>query len=484
MTLPGMTVTELDGALGAVPVGTRVLAVVGVSSSGPIATPAAFGNKTALAAAFGVGPLVEMAARAIDAGCVALVCRTGQTTDGATGTIDVSKVTGTASGGGFITATAGAKPYDDYQLVVKIVTGGTTGTAGIIYQVSLDGGRTYGPQTALGTGLIIAPSNTGISITLTTGKTFIAGDYFSATTTAPAPNSSEVTTALTAIKNTASPWADAGLAFPIDATIFDAVNTAFAAMAAAGKPRYFVGGFRIPTDAESESTYRTAFQTALSAKSTVYGTICAGAMQLTSSISGFSYRRSIVFHVAPLTASVAEHIDVADVNLGAAIGGSLTDSNGNNVYHDEAINPGLDDDRACTMRTWDGDLQGAYITRPRVFSATGSDFSIAPLRRVMNIARIAVRSYLIRRLNRPVQLDKKTGYILEADAVEIEAGCNAALRSVLGAEPKASGWNTAVHRDDNILSTKTMNIDVRILPLGYVEYINETIAFRNPAVAV
>ena len=191
----------------------------------------------------------------------------------------------------------------------------------------------------------------------------------------------------------------------------------------------------------------------------------------------------VAFAVAPLVASVPEHIDVADVNLGAIVGASLTDANGNNVYHDESINPGLDDDRACTLRTWDGDVQGVYVTRPRVFSANGSDFSILPLRRVMNRARIAVRSFLIRRLNQPVLLDKRTGYILEKEALEIEAGCNAAIRSVLGAEPMASGWSTAVHRDDNILTTKTMNVDVRLVPLGYVEFINETIAFENPALA-
>ena len=68
---------------------------------------------------------------------------------------------------------------------------------------------------------------------------------------------------------------------------------------------------------------------------------------------------------------------------------------------------------------------------------------------------------------------ERTGYILEKEALEIEAGCNAAIRSVLGAEPMASGWSTAVHRDDNILTTKTMNVDVRLVPLGYVEFINE-----------
>lgn len=479
MTQPNVSTTEIDGALGVIPTGSKVLAVVGVSSSGATATPAGYGNKKSLVAGFGVGPLVEMAARAIDLGCVALVCRTGQTTDGAMGTIDDSTVTGTAAS--FITHTASTKPLDDYQVRVLITTGGTTGTAGIVYQVSFDGGRNYGPKTALGTALIIAPSGTGVSFTITTGKTFVAGDYFSVTTTAPAPNATEVGTALDAIKNSATQWGVAGLAFPIDGTIFDTVETKFAAMSTAGKPRAYVGGFRIPTDSESESTYKTAFETAFSTRATTYGSICVGAAQIASAVSGRAYRRAWAFHVAPLTASVEEHIDVADVNLGAASGVSLVDANGNNVYHDESINPGLDDDRACVARSWDGDIQGTYVNRPRLLCADGSDFTIMPMRRVMNLARIAMRAYLIRRLNRPVRVDKKTGFILEAEAREIEAGGNAVLKAVLGGSPKASGWSCVVHRDDNLLSTKTMHVDTRIIPLAYVETIVETEGFTNPA---
>lgn len=484
MTLPGLNTTELDGALGSIPSGAKILAVAGVCSSGTPNAPAGYGNKRALYADFGVGPAVEMASRAIDAGCVVLICRTGQTTDGAMGTIDDAAVTGTAKT--FITHTSGTKPLDDYQVKVLVTTGGTTGTAGIVYQVSLDGGRTYGPKTALGTALTIAPSTTGVSFDITTGKTLVAGDYWTVTTTAPAPNASEVTSALTALQNSATQWGVAGLAFPIDGTIFDVVETAFAAMSTAGKPRAYVGGFRIPTDTETESTYKTAFETALSAKATTYGSICAGAVQLVSSlqggyIKGSSFRRPVCFHVAPATAAVEEHIDIADVNLGPATGAALADTNGNNAYHDESINPGLDDDRACTLRTWDGDVQGVYVTRPRIFCANGSDFSIMPLRRVMNLARIAIRGYLIRRLNRPVQVDKRTGYILEAEAQEIEAGGNAILKAALGGTPKASAWSFTVRRDDNLLSTKTMNTETRIVPLAYPETINNAIGFENPA---
>lgn len=482
MTQPGITTTELDGALGTVPANSNVVAIVGVSSAGTANTPAAYGSKTQLATDFGYGPLVEMAARCIDYGLVPLVVKTAAATNqGAMGSIDTSHVTGTLTG--FVTHTASTYPFDDYQVRVLIIAGGTTGTAGITYQYSLDDGRTWSATQSLGTSLVLAIPNTGVSFTLTTGKTAVAGDYFRTVTTAPYPTASEATAALTPLQNSATPFELAILSFPIDGTMFDALETAFAAMATAGKPRGYIGGFRMETDGESASTYKTAFETALAAKATTYGSICASSAQVSSSVSGRAYARPTVFAAAPLAASVSAEVDIADVNLGPLTGVSLVDSNGNPVYHDESITPGLDDDRALVLRSWGNDVQGVYVNRPRLFSANGSDFSLIPHRRVMNLARIAVRAYLIRRLNRPVKVDTKTGYILEAEAREIEAGGRAALRAVLGDVPKASGWSFVLHRDDNILSTKTIHVDVRIIPLGYVETIVETIAFVNPALA-
>ena len=473
---PSVNETELQNALGVIPSGSKALACVGVSSSGTVATPAGYGSKTALVADFGYGPLVEMGCRAIDQGIVALVCRTGQTT-AATTTVPALAGTGTS----VPTADSTNAPLDSFQVYIKIIAGGTRGTTGITYKWSVDGGRTLSPTTALGTAVIIAlPADTGVVIALAAG-TLVAGDIITCTTVAPCPNATEVGTALTALQTTTSDWKVAGLAFPLSATLFDQVETNFAAMSVAGKPRAYVGGFRIPTDGESESTYKAAFDTAFSAKATVYGSICAGAAQISSAYSGRAYRRGIAFHVAPETARRDEHVNIADVGLGPAVGVSLTDANGNNVYHDESINLGLDDSRACVLRTWPDGPQGVYVNTPQIMCAAGGDFSRMPYRRVMNLARITCRLYLIFRLNHEIRVNATTGFILEEEALDIEAGINARLKAVLGGAPKASGWSAAVRRNENILSTKTLSVDVRIIPLAYPETINETIGFTNPA---
>ena len=100
---------------------------------------------------------------------------------------------------------------------------------------------------------------------------------------------------------------------------------------------------------------------------------------------------------------------------------------------------------------------------------------------MINIAKEALRLYLIRRLHRPIRVSRTTGFILERDARDIEIGGLAVLRSLLGAQPKASDWEFVVSRTDNILSTKTLTVTGRIIPLGYPEFIDFELGLANPA---
>jgi hypothetical protein len=211
--------------------------------------------------------------------------------------------------------------------------------------------------------------------------------------------------------------------------------------------------------------------------------LCAGAGELTSSASGRKYLRPYAFVEAARQASVSEEINTADVNLGPIVGFSIRDANGNAKHHDESLNPGLDDARFCVARTWEG-LQGVYCNRPRLFSAAGSDFQLLTHRRVMNLAHETLRAYFLRRLNSPIRVNKTTGFILESEAAEIEAGALAALEAVLLAKPKASGCEVSISRTDNLLSTKTITGQARIIPLAYSEFIDLDLGFSNPALQV
>lgn len=477
MTIPAVNLTEIDGALGILPqTSGRPMAIVGCSSTGTAATPATYSRVSDIKAAFGVGPLVEAACHAVEKyGRPVLLCKSASTTAGSYGTIDVTGVTGTS----VATNDTVALPYDDADVVIVITTGGTRGTAGIAYKYSLDGGASYSQIQSLGTAQFILISELN-SKTLLAAGTLVAGDTIRVRTTAPTSNATDLGTALDALKNTTTAWGICQITCPIDATLQAAVETKFASMYTSGKPKLWIGNARMPNSGESESSYATALSAIFASLSGTYGAICGGACKMTSSVvSGRRYRRPISMVVAARQSAVTEEVNIADVNLGALTGVTIRDSNGNVDQHDEAVNPGLDDLRLITLRTYN-EVQGVYVTRPLMFTAAGSDFDIVPKRLVMNTAEEVLRAFFIRRLNAPVIVDKRTGYILESQALEIEAGATAALRSAIGAKPMASGWTVSISRTDNILSTKTMTVTARIVPLAYPEQINLEFGFSNP----
>ncbi len=200
-------------------------------------------------------------------------------------------------------------------------------------------------------------------------------------------------------------------------------------------------------------------------------------------MSGRQYRRPTSFQAAALEASVSEEINIAAINVGRLPSTSIRDLNGNPLHHDESINPGLDDSRFTVFRTFDG-VQGVYVNLARLFSAAGSDFDLHTKRRVLNLANEALRLYFLRRLNEPILVDQETGFILEQEAREIEAGARAIMRSRLRVKPKASGIEFALSRTDNILSTKTLTGTARVIPLSYPEQIEIEVGFLNPALQV
>jgi uncharacterized protein DUF2586 len=482
MTQPAVNITELDGQLGVLPASSgRLMTFLGPSSIGPINTPATFARVKDIVANFGQGPMVEAAARSIDTiGRPVVIVRTAAATIAAL----VDAVVSTATGSAAVTMDSGALPNDDYEIVLKIVHGGTKGAAGITYQYSLDGGRTYSPVYALGTAAIINIAEAGATVTfdIATG-TLVAGDMFAARAHAAQWNTTELGAALDSLVASAINWEQVHVVGPIDANAFDSLESKFAGLVTSGKYRSWIGNARIPNAGESEATYLAALNAIFSGKSSTHGALAFGAAKTPSGVNGRIYRRPFAFAFAAAQGGVDEQVDVAAPILGALPGIAIRDANGNVDEHDESINPGADDARFVTARTIDG-YEGVFVNIPRLFSPAGSDFQIVPHRRVLNLAHAALRQYFIRRLNSPVLVNASTGFILEHEALEIEAGAKEAMRSQLLAAPKASAVNFVLSRTDNLLSTKTLTGSATVTPLAYPQTINLDVGFLNPALQV
>lgn len=473
MTLPGVTINETDNALGVLSATDgRLLAVVGTSTKGPLNTPATYARAKDLAADFGDGEGPEFCAYYIDRYSRPVLFVRADTSNAAA----VSTVTHDADGTSVVTIANGATPIDNYELALEFLTAGTVGTAGITYRVSYDNGRNWSPTRALGTANSIVLAE-GVTFALAAG-TVVAGDMHTARATAESWSSADLTAALAPLRVT---HVDFGLVHfvggVIDASTFDVADTV---RSFTNGKHAWIGNTRLPNVGETEAQYQTALAALSNAKATKDAMVFMGGSKATSAISGRSYQRPASWCPAARQASVSEEVNIADLNLGPLPGCSIRDANGNPDEHDERINPGGDAMRFATLTTQPR-RQGVYVTLPRVFAPTGSDFEIMPNRLVMNVAYEALYDYLLSRLHRPIIVSRATGRILASEAVEITLGANAVLSAKLLTKPKASDAFFTLSRTDNLLSTHTLTCGAKILPLAYPRYINLDLSFTNPA---
>lgn len=481
MTTQSINVTTLDGNLGRTPDMTKAMAMCGICSSGTAGTPVMLTRVNDVIANLGAGPLADHAAYAIKLyGIPVLACRVAQTAAGT-----VSAVTRVGTGTSVCTVSGTPTPNNDYEIVFEVVAGGTVGTAGVTFQWSLDGGRTKSAITALGTATTFTiPGAGGVILSFATG-TLLAGETCSAQATSATWATADLTASVQALARHTVKWECLSVAGNLLDEDYDAIEVERASLYNRGRDIYWVGGYRVPEPDETEAEYLAAWVAEFATRGSISGGITAGGCKVTSAIDGRKYRRPVNIHVAPLSLYVSEEIDISAPVLGPLVDCEITDDNGNPEDHDEMLYPGLDDAGAITLRTWDDDQSsGVYINNPRLYSPVTSDYEFLQHRRVLNLGLRSLRPAARRILSKPIRVSKRTGYITETQARGIENYLQRVLESVLLDKPKASGLTVTVSRTDNILSTKTLTIDVQIVPLAYPKTINISIGFYNPALVI
>src|SRR5262245_43531850 len=144
--IPQTQLTVLDNQLGIRTPAHAVLAIVGTATTGTINVPQPFTRMPGVQKEYAEGPLVEVAAYAIERfGLAVLTVRADASTPGSYGALDVS-----FKGTSVPTLDNTTHPSDEFEGVVRFLTGGTIGKDGITYQWSLDGSRSMSPAAALG----------------------------------------------------------------------------------------------------------------------------------------------------------------------------------------------------------------------------------------------------------------------------------------------------------------------------------------------
>lgn len=471
MTTPKTKVTKKSGNTGATPPKNfGIAAIIAIATQGTVNIPATFAREDLAFTTFSDGYLAEDAALVIDESGNQVVCIRPTTTNAAAYGAITYVGTGTLGTGGSVTGTA--TPVDDFDIIVKFATGGTTGIAGIQAQVSYDGGVSFGPLINLGVGLVITvkdakTGNTLASFTLVTAKTVIAGDSFSCTTAGATMADGDLAASLEALRKFKGPWECVAVhGLVADSTNVAVMDTWLAARELEGKFRFFLMHTAMMA-AVSEATYLTNMTTAYQNVVSDRGGVCADGAYVTQAVRKTTQRRSSIVPTLARIMSQSFEEMASYVKLGALPATQIDDANNNPVFHDEQLFPGLDDLHLTALRSFSG-KPGAFINLPRVISSGTSDYQFIPHVRMMNAGCEATWQVLSDELSGTILRNKTTGFILESEAQRIEELVNVQLERLY--KGKISGWAFVLSRTDNISSNSgaTLNGTLSIEAPAYV----------------
>jgi hypothetical protein len=503
-----ITISDGQGSVAAVPANS-VQAVIGCSSSGTAFAIVATPNPAVLPANLGGGPLPEAGGLTCSQGGTVLACKVPSNTPGAQSTV-------TKTGLSSSTMTVSGNAYDDYDVKVKVMTAGTIGAGGVI-AVSLDAGRTYGPNIALplASPATYVIASTGMTLSFAAG-TLIAGDTYTFGATGPIWAASDVQTALNTLAASqygtigwgsthivgngggaqtltgGVPGADAQtLEGYLDALAVNYQFTRSFLSARDASPPSLYGG-----SGESEVTWVNsvvADYSAVSAKR-----LCVGAANwnmpspFTNPSAGTPrYRRNIAWAAAAKQVTIPPQRHngrVSDGSLPTVVVDPTNDPNDGFVYHNESNVAGLDylfsgtGGRFMTTTLRKG-RPGVFITNPLLMSPLGSQFSLMPYGTVMDVACDVVYQTGSQFINDDIRLNAN-GTIFENDAKFLEAAFTNAINSnMLAAGMISPGTVVTVDRTNNVQSTGQVKVTIVIVARGYILSESITIGYSNPAAA-
>lgn len=480
--LPDVTLTIKDPSLGILPDDTTAdSAKIGVTSTGVanlIYSYAGASTQT-LIDEQGTGPAVEATAHHLtkSGGKTVYLVPVTSSVAGTNSAI-------THTGGGPVVTIAGA-PKDDYQASLVVVIGGALGAG--TFKVSLDGGDNYSAEITIPSGGTYLIPGTGVTVTFPAG-TYVAGDTYAWTSTAPSFSVSDMSAALDVLlADQTKAWGfvhivgagvDATAALAMATALGSKMDTAFAL----GRPAFAL--------LELPAVDKALLTTGLAGFAHPRVAVVGGYEELVSDISARVYKRPAAWPVAARIAKVPISVDpsrnASDSDLEALAGvvtlvprGAVAASG----YHDEGATPGFDGARIISLRTILG-RQGFYITNPNLMAASGSDFKWIMYRRVMDRACSITRTGMLAYLNKGLRTNPTTGFILELDAQGIENNLKAQLSAALVQAGHASAVSVVVNRADNLLTSPTLRVKVRITPKGYAKQVEVEMGFRNPALSL
>lgn len=480
-------ITILDGGAGVVVVpASSVAVVIGACSGGTAAQIVASRNANALAAAVGYGPAVDQAAMIIAAGGTVLFMKSATTTPGVASTVVSTGKTGTS----VITVTGA--PFDSYLVKVVVTNGGTIATAGIRIKISLDAGRTYGPEIALGTALTYAITGTNLTLNFAAG-TLLLNDFITFGCTEPLTTAASVQACLVALE--ASPYAITGwgvmrIVGPrpgADASSIQGYLDTMVVTKTYTRAIIEVRDNALPVAyggaGETDTVWTGAIQTDYSAVSSKRICAVAGNYNMNSMFPVAAggtprMRRNLAYALAcrQVASKPQTHAGrVSDGSLSQIIVDPTNDPTDGFNYHDDYNAPSLDTARFTSARKRKG-KPGYFIVNPKLMSPAGSVFTMLPLGNVMDIGCSLLYQCGEENINSDVLLNPN-GTIDEKAAQAIEIVARRVLKVNMFDKSMISGFSYTIDRTNNVQATSIVNFSATLFARGYILEIDGTIGF-------
>lgn len=477
------SLSRVDGGLGARRVLALPPAVVGCSSAGTVATPTLITSIGDLVTTFGHGPLVERVGWLLDkVGGPIVVCRATTATSGSASSV-------TATSGNTSTAVmtvAAAVAVDVYSVIVKVTRAAADlAAATAAVRISLDGGATYLPEVAVPVSGIVPVPYTEGAVTFADG-TFVVGDTFTFTTSAPAFDASGIGAAFDALRTTTYDHEFVYVAGASVAATFDRVVTELDENESAGIYRWAFLEARLQNGGESVSTWLGVLagtSPGFAGKIDTRITVAGGGAKLTSPVTGVkrlvSVGQLIVARCALIATSkpprrgISEHPGRVETG---PVDGLLYGAG--DLVHDIRTNPSLDTNHFCGIQSIVGRSDGYYCTA-RTRAADGSDYTEIPRTRLILQAQRVALQELTSILNSDPDTVDGTGALSPDDADAIDERVTGAMRRELVTTRLAQSAAARVNRTDDVLGTGRVRASVTVKPPAYINELTATVGFSR-----
>lgn len=463
--LRDVNITITDGGLAANAGGSGAhfkIGVATVQSAEPIAVRSSMPVQR-VTELLGLSPLADACIDSLENGAGLIYCiPVAASIKGA-----ISEITKPA--GATATIEAAGDPNNAYTVHIRVVLGGQINAATVQY--SLDGGVTFSEEATIPVGGRMSLASTGLTLTFVPGDAgFTAGDVYSFTTTAPGMSNEAALAAFDKLRN---------LRREIELVHFVGESTGALWAAAAvkldelfvlnHKPAFAVFEAFAPIAEQPLGEYVTGLRTAGSTCNSTRVQVVA-ARGVYRRADGYTREQNLAGVICGLYGRAKVQQSIGEVRAFPIAEDRLLKLTPAGI---EDYIAELDDLRYLTVRGYDG-LEGFYVTNARMLAPQGSDYSHAERIRVANKAVRVVRQAMLPLLQAAIDMDNPA-----SDLAAIAKFAEEPLERMAESGEISSG-RVIIPEEQDILSTETIRLIIRLVPVGYARAIDIDMGMENP----